>query len=92
MIADLYIYGVFLIVAIVAGAVAGCLVSWKLRQSEPATESVAPEPDADPFIDAEIDLASVRWAEANNRPPEAAGLMAERLKTLHNIGRKKGWV
>ncbi|MGD9735221.1 MAG: hypothetical protein AB7V58_06370 [Solirubrobacterales bacterium] len=91
MTAYLLSYGVPWLLAIVAGGIGGGLTALKLRRPE-TVEPVANEPKSDPFIDAEIDLASVRWAEANNQPPDAAGLMAERLKTLHKIGKRKGWV
>ncbi len=92
MIHDLLIYGVPSVVAIIAGALAGGVTAWKLGQRQLVAELLAAKPERDPFIDAEIDLASVRWAEANKQPAEAAGLMAERLKTLHKIGKGKGWV
>jgi hypothetical protein len=89
--ADFYTYGIPAVLAIVVGAAAGGLTVWKLRRPEPAAELATIEPDPDPFVDAEIDCASVQWAESHNYPPEAAGLMAERLKTLHKIGSRKGW-
>jgi hypothetical protein len=91
MTAVLLTYGLPALVAAIAGAVAGGLAAWKLHRPEPAAELAMVEPEPDPFVDAEIDCASVKWAESNNHPPEAAGLMAERLKTLHKIGSKKGW-
>jgi hypothetical protein len=93
MISDLLTYGLPALIAAVAGAAAGGLAAWKLRsRPDPGTELDLVEADGDPFIDAEIDRASVHWAESHNHPPEAAGLMAERLKTLHRIGHRKGWV
>jgi hypothetical protein len=89
--ADLLTYGLPALVATIAGATAGGLTAWKLHRPKPAAELATVEPDPDPFVDAEIDCASVQWAESNNYPPEAAGLMPERLKTLHKIGSRKGW-
>jgi hypothetical protein len=91
MTADLLTYGLPALVAAVAGAAAGGLTAWRFRRPNPGTELAPVEPEKDPFVDAEIDLASVRWAESNGHPPEAAGLMSERLKTLHKIGTRKGW-
>jgi hypothetical protein len=84
-------YGLPSLLAIIAGAVAGGVTAFKLRRDVPSIELVDAEPEDDQFIDAEIDLAAVHWQEANNHPPEAAGLMAERLRTLRNIGKRKGW-
>lgn len=91
MTADLPTYGLPVLVASIAGAAAGGLTAWRLHRPKPVADLVLVEPEPDPFVDAEIDCASVQWADANNYPPEAAGLMAERLKTLHKIGSRKGW-
>jgi hypothetical protein len=95
MTTDLLIYGLPMVSAAVAGGTAGAAVAWKLGRPEPISRSVTPEAtpvtDDTEFINSEIDLASVRWQEANNLPPEAAGLMATRLKTLHKLGKAKGW-
>lgn len=85
-----------LLLPLAAGAAAGGMVAWWFvtHSGEAPQQPSEPEPpsdDADPFVDAEIDLASVKWAEAGNQPPEAAGLMAARLKTLNKIGKGKGW-
>jgi hypothetical protein len=85
-------YGVPCLVALIAGAVAGAFTAVKLRPDAPVTEPVEAVSESDQFIDAEIDLAAVRWAETHNQPPEAAGLMAERLRTLRTIGKRKGWM
>lgn len=87
----LLVYGLPCLLAIVAGAVAGGITALRLRDTPPTVELVDVEPEDDQFIDAEIDLAAVHWAEANNHPSEAAGLMAERLRTLRHIGKRKGW-
>jgi len=92
MTAGLLTYGVLVLVAAITGAVAGGFVAWKFARRESTAELVATEPNADPFIDAEIDQAAVQWAEVNNQPPAAAALMAARLKALHTIGKKKGWL
>ena len=93
MIALLLTYGLPCLVAILAGAASGALTALKLRPNSLATQPVEiVNEDDDQFIDAEIDLAAVHWAEANNQPPEAAGLMASRLRTLRTIGKRKGWM
>jgi hypothetical protein len=91
----LLMFGLPCLPAIVAGAVAGGITA-KLRSSETVppplgSELSSDDPEDDQFVDAEIDLAAVQWAEANNQPPEAAGLMAERLRTLRKISKQKGW-
>jgi hypothetical protein len=93
-ISELVTYGGPTVAALVAGGAAGAFTAWRLRRREPAAElvTVEPEEDRDPFVDAEIDLACVHWAEANGHPPEAAGLMAARLRNLHDIGKEKGWM
>lgn len=93
---DLLRLGVSALSAVLAGGSAGAVVAWKLGRREPVTRSVTPETtapvsDDTEFVNSEIDLAAVQWQEANNLPPEAAGLMAARLKTLHTIGKGKGW-
>lgn len=93
-ISDFLIYSLPVLVAVVAGGVAGAVTAWKFRPSKlPVAELVAASvvDDDTEFVNSEIDLAAVKWAEANGYPPEAAGLMAERLKTLHEIGKGKGW-
>lgn len=84
-------YGLPCLLAIVSGALAGGLTAWRLRRSSPAAEAIEAEPDNDEWIDAEMQLAAVRWAEATNQPPDAASLMFERLRTLRKIGQRKGW-
>jgi len=89
----LLIYGLLCLPAIIAGALAGGITALRLRSSEPerVSEPVPDDSQDDLFVNAEINLAAVHWAEANNHPPEAAGLMAERLRTLWKIGKQKGW-
>jgi hypothetical protein len=93
MTADFLTYGLPVFVAAIAGALAGAIAARKLRQpAEPAVVLLDIEPEDEQFVNAEIDLAAVHWAEANNQPPEAANLMAERLRTLRTIGTRKGWL
>lgn len=94
MTTDLLNYVIPALLTIVVSALAGGLTAWWLLHRRQASDPPEPTPakfaDAE-FMDAEIDLASVAWAEASNLPPEAVGLMAARLKTLHMIGKGKGW-
>jgi hypothetical protein len=92
MTAYLLSYGLPCLVAVIAGGLTGGLVVWKCHRPEPATVPLDSKPDSEEFVSAELDLAAVQWAKANNQPPEAAGLMAERLKTLRSIGQRKGWM
>lgn len=86
-------YAGLILLALAAGGVGGGLTAWRMNRSEPVAEPVGTtEPERDEFVDAEIDLAAIEWAEAHDQPPAAAGLMAARLKTLHNIGKDKGWL
>ena len=91
---DLVIYGVPSLIALVAGGGAGAFTSWRLSHREPVAElaTVEPDPERDPFIDAEIDIAAIDFAEAHALPPHAAGLIAARLRSLHDIGKEKGWL
>jgi hypothetical protein len=91
MTVDLLSYGVPTVIAIVAGAVAGALAAWRLHRGGSVAKPPVAKSDYDQYIDAEIDLAAVRWQESNHLPPEAAAVMAKRLKTLHTIGARKGW-
>jgi hypothetical protein len=91
-ISELIVYGVPTLAAIVAGGGAGAFTARRLRREPVELIKVEPDQDRDAFVDAEIDLASVHWAEANGQPPEAAGLMAARLRNLHDIGKEKGWL
>lgn len=91
MTAGLLTYGVLVLVAAITGALTGGLTAWKFARRESAAELVATEPQSDPFIDAEIDQAAVQWAEANDQPPQAAALLARRLKILHAISTRKEW-
>ena len=84
-----------LVVVALVAAVSGALSAWwflhrRQAVSEPTQPPTTEFADTE-LVDAEIDLAAVAWAEARSLPPEAAGLMAARLKTLHDIGSQKGW-
>ena len=92
MITNLLTYGVPFLIAVVAGGLAGGLTARRLGNREPVPELAPTETESDPFTDAAIEMESIRWQEINNQPPEAAGLMAARLKTLHKIGKGKGWL
>lgn len=89
----MFTYAGLILLALVAGAVAGGLTAaWRMNHSELVSEPAGTtESERDEFVDAEIDLAAIEWAETHDQPPAAAGLMAARLKTLHHIGKNKGW-
>lgn len=79
------------VLPIIAGALAGALIAllvlWQyLRHQQPA-QLPAGEP-VDPWVEAEIDRAAVEWATTQGRP-EAAGLMADKLRLLHQLGTER---
>lgn len=79
-----------LLLAILAGALAGGLTSWCLLKRQHGPKEPSSTPSIDPFIEAELDMAAVRLAEQRNQP-ESAGVISERLRLLHRIGTRKGW-
>jgi hypothetical protein len=80
--------------ATLAGAVAGGVTArWTLRRAQrpkPASSKAPPAIFTEPSVDAEIERASVAWANAQGRP-EAAGLAADKMHLLHRIARNRGW-
>jgi hypothetical protein len=75
--------------AALAGAVSGGLTArWALRRAERRKGSTPPEPDA--ALAADFEQAAVAWSSSIGRP-EAAGLFADKLHLIHNLGRRKGW-
>jgi hypothetical protein len=66
------------------GAVTGLLLARRYLQ----TAARVPAQPPDPFVSAEIDQAAAQWARANGRP-EAAGIMADKLHLLHDLGRRR---
>lgn len=77
-------------IAVLLGAFLGALVGVLLaaRRQRPAefTES-SPDP-IDEYTAAAIDQAAVNFATANGRP-EAAPLIADKLRLLHTLGRRR---
>lgn len=77
---------------IIAGAAAGAVTAaamlWRCsrHKSQPPNQT----PPVDPWVEAEIDRAAATWATDQGRP-EAAGLMADKLKLLHQLGSSRGW-
>lgn len=73
---------------ILAGALAGAftagLLLWRYRRRE-VTAAVPTGEPVDPWVEAEIDRAAVAWATEHGRP-EAAPLMADKLRLLHHLG------
>jgi hypothetical protein len=73
--------------AAVAGGLAGAAVAWSLmRGVEPDQPPVADAPDE--WISAEIDQAAATWAMKNDCP-EAAPIMADKLRLLHRLGERR---
>jgi hypothetical protein len=73
--------------ALLAGAFGGASVVWALlRRSTPAEPPSSEQPDE--WVSAEIDQAAVAWATAHGRP-EAAPLMADKLRLLHRLGLRR---
>lgn len=80
---------VFLLVVFgsVIGTVTGLAAArWFLFRRLP-NSSVKVEPP-DPFVSAEIDQAAARWASDQGRP-EAAGVVADKLHLLYELGRRR---
>jgi hypothetical protein len=68
------------------GVVSGLLVvRWCVKQLGSEVSRVE---SADPFVSAEIDQAAAAWANAHGRP-EAAGIMADKLHLLHDLGQRR---
>jgi hypothetical protein len=77
-----------LLAGALAGAVTAGLLLWRHRRHEPPGAMPTGEP-VDPWVEAEIDRAAVAWATDHGRP-EAAGLMADKLRLLHHLGAGRG--
>lgn len=76
--------------ATLAGAVAGGITArWTLRRNQDKSQA-PPATFTEPSVEAEIERASVAWANAQGRP-EAAGLAADKMHLLHRIARSRGW-
>jgi len=88
---DLIIVGVSALVALVVGGAVGALGARLLNRRAPVAALPEAEPERDEFVDAQIDRAAVAYAESHDLPPQAAPLIAARLRTLNDIGKGKGW-
>jgi hypothetical protein len=75
-------------VGAVTGALAGGLLAWWLLSRGHPDQTVPIPPN--PWLDAEIDQAATSWAMAHGRP-EAAGMMADKLHLLHDLGQRRKW-
>jgi hypothetical protein len=70
------------------GAVSGLLaVRWWVMRLNSDLLAHAPGP-IDPFVSAEIDQAAAAWAKTHGRPG-AAGVMADKLHLLYDLGRRR---
>jgi hypothetical protein len=80
-----------IVAAAFAGGVAGAFTARAyLRRVQRRQVEAQPVRLADPTLDAEIERAAGAWAEAQGRP-EATGLVAEKFRLVHDIGRQRGW-
>jgi hypothetical protein len=74
-------------VSALVGVTAGfVVVHYWVRQVGP--DISAPAEPTDPFVSAELDQAAATWATAHGRP-EAAGVMADKLHLLYDLGRRR---
>lgn len=80
------------LIPVLVGAVVGTfftgLTLFLYYRRHRLSEPPATEP-ADPWVEAEIDRAAVEWAMEHGRP-EAANLIANKLRLLHRIGSERG--
>ncbi len=90
MTADLIIVGVAALVALVVGGVAGAIAARLFKRREPVAALPEAEPERDEFVDAQLDLAAMSYAESHNLPPQAVPLIAARLRTLNDISKSRG--
>lgn len=80
-----------IVVATFTGAVSGALAARAyLRRVQRRQVDVPPAALPDPTLDTEIERVAGEWAEAQGRP-EATGLVADKLRLVHDIGRERGW-
>jgi hypothetical protein len=80
-----------IVAAAFTGAVAGAFTARAyLRRAQRRQVDTQPVRLADPMLNAEIERAAGAWAEAQGRP-EATGLVAEKFRLVHDIGRQRGW-
>lgn len=73
--------------ALLAGIIGGGMAAWALLRRRASAEPPLPE-QPDEWVSAEIDQAAAAWATAHGRP-EAAPLMADKLRLLHRLGLRR---
>jgi hypothetical protein len=76
--------------ATLAGAASGALAAWLILRRRQRQPQAPPIPFSDPARIEEIEQAAAGWAHSEGRP-EAAGLMADKLHLLHQLGQRRGW-
>jgi hypothetical protein len=83
----------FLLLAIAAGLLSAVLlfilvllVCRRLFGRRPGRAKVEP---LDPFVSAQIDMAASKWASERGRP-EAAHIMAGKLRLLYEMAQRRG--
>jgi uncharacterized membrane protein len=78
------------LLAMLAGAVAGGVTAHWLLRRHPGQVQAQPAAFTDSALSTEIERAAGVWADAQGRP-EAAGIVADKLRLLHRLGNRKGW-
>lgn len=76
-----------LVAGVLAGAVTGVLLGRWFAHQQPAGEKPDWSP-VDPDTDLRIRDTAAGWAAAHGRPG-AAGLVAEKLRTMHLVNRRR---
>jgi hypothetical protein len=76
-------------VGAVAGAGAGGLAAWWQLRRHRAKPQMAESVPLDPRLEEEIEGTATAWATSNGRP-EAAGIVADKLRLLHHLSQRRG--
>ena len=87
---SMLIYLLPILAGALAGGLAGGLLLWWHHRHQPSVSPSSPAEFIDPWVAAQIDQAAATWATQHGRP-EAAPLMADKLRLLHRLGIERGW-
>lgn len=79
-----------LVPATAAGALSGGLTAWFVLRKFQSRQNAKPTIPSGQRLTPDIDSAAAAWAMAHGRP-EAAGLVADKLRALHHIAHRRGW-
>jgi hypothetical protein len=80
--------GLLFLAAFFGGLLGGLLGAFLTRRdTEDDRHDYVPAPVIDPLTSEQIDDAAEMWAEANDRP-EAAGLVADKLRLVYTLRRR----